>query len=610
MESANWKKQKVQLRRGTAAEWTARNTLLLPAEPGYETDTGRLKLGDGLTRWNSLAYWGAAEVTSGDYGQVIVNQDGTWSVDITPADIGASAVGHTHSASEIASGTLSDSRLSGNVVLTSDARLSDARTPLSHTHDDRYYTEAEVDSLLAGKQAAGTYATLVGGTVPTNQLPTYVQTVAGRSGAVTLAKADVGLSNVDNTSDANKPISTAAQTALDLKSPLASPAFTGQVAIPAGSASAPPLTFSGDTDTGIHGPATNTVAIATAGVERMRVGPSTGVFFYDSTGTASHTFDASTSPEYTMDGVIRSGLSLKGRFVGATNIGNINFLNATDTLVAAIRGHCTSDQSTSTGTLRLIVRNDLGAEATPAIAHHTGMQFLSGSAASPSVCFQGDTDTGLLAPSANNLAFATGGVERVRIDNAGRILVATSVSRSAGPTIHPQFQMEGASAGAASFQFAAASTTAAVCPQVLFARHRGAVGGSDAVVANDSLGLISFTGGDGTDINNRAAFISAEVDGTPDTNSIPGRIVFATTIQAGTSTLERMRITNDGNVGIGTTAPSAMLDVNSNKVRVRSSHTPASASATGNAGDICWDSSYIYVCTATNTWRRIAHSTW
>ena len=44
-----------------------------------------------------------------------------------------------------------------------------------------------------------------------------VQSVAGKTGAVTLAKADVGLSKVDNTSDAEKPISTAAQIALDAK---------------------------------------------------------------------------------------------------------------------------------------------------------------------------------------------------------------------------------------------------------------------------------------------------------------------------------------------------------------------------------------------------------
>lgn len=44
-----------------------------------------------------------------------------------------------------------------------------------------------------------------------------VTSVAGRTGAVTLAKADVGLANVDNTSDANKPVSTAQQAADDLR---------------------------------------------------------------------------------------------------------------------------------------------------------------------------------------------------------------------------------------------------------------------------------------------------------------------------------------------------------------------------------------------------------
>lgn len=44
-----------------------------------------------------------------------------------------------------------------------------------------------------------------------------ITSVAGKTGAVTLAKGDVGLGDVDNTSDANKPISTATQTALDKK---------------------------------------------------------------------------------------------------------------------------------------------------------------------------------------------------------------------------------------------------------------------------------------------------------------------------------------------------------------------------------------------------------
>lgn len=38
--------------------------------------------------------------------------------------------------------------------------------------------------------------------------------------------------------------------------------------------------------------------------------------------------------------------------------------------------------------------------------------------------------------------------------------------------------------------------------------------------------------------------------------------------------------------------------------------TPASAAAAGVAGTIVWDASFIYVCTATNTWKRVAIATW
>lgn len=54
-----------------------------------------------------------------------------------------------------------------------------------------------------------------------------VYTVAGRKGNVVLTAADVGLDQANNTTDADKPISTAQQTALDLKSNLDGPAFTG-----------------------------------------------------------------------------------------------------------------------------------------------------------------------------------------------------------------------------------------------------------------------------------------------------------------------------------------------------------------------------------------------
>ena len=54
----------IQLRRGTASQWTTANTLLAQGEIGLETDTNKFKFGDGVTTWNSLAYYPTGTVTS------------------------------------------------------------------------------------------------------------------------------------------------------------------------------------------------------------------------------------------------------------------------------------------------------------------------------------------------------------------------------------------------------------------------------------------------------------------------------------------------------------------------------------------------------------------
>jgi hypothetical protein len=76
-----------------------------------------------------------------------------------------------------------------------------------------------------------------------------------------------------------------------------------------------------------------------------------------------------------------------------------------------------------------------------------------------------------------------------------------------------------------------------------------------------------------------------------------------------TESTERARFTSTG-LGIGTTSPSEKLDVDGDSIRLRQSQTPASATATGSQGQIAWDSNYMYVCVATNTWKRVALSTW
>jgi hypothetical protein len=89
-----------------------------------------------------------------------------------------------------------------------------------------------------------------------------------------LVKSDVGLGNVDNTTDANKPVSTATQAALDLKAPLANPTFTGTVTLPANTIS---QSMMGDDSVGtneIGGLAVTTEKIAALAVTEGKIADS------------------------------------------------------------------------------------------------------------------------------------------------------------------------------------------------------------------------------------------------------------------------------------------------------------------------------------------------
>ena len=61
----------IQYRRGTAAQWTAANPVLASGEPGYETDTGKFKVGDGSSNWASLPYSSGLQGPKGDQGDQV-----------------------------------------------------------------------------------------------------------------------------------------------------------------------------------------------------------------------------------------------------------------------------------------------------------------------------------------------------------------------------------------------------------------------------------------------------------------------------------------------------------------------------------------------------------
>ena len=110
-----------------------------------------------------------------------------------------------------------------------DAALSNEISPLGHKHGD--ISVSGTNGLTGGGDLSDSRVISLGvpGTLSTNSINEFdgdthrhlvnfpVISVASKTGVITLNKSDVGLSNVDNTSDLAKPVSDATQTALNLK---------------------------------------------------------------------------------------------------------------------------------------------------------------------------------------------------------------------------------------------------------------------------------------------------------------------------------------------------------------------------------------------------------
>jgi hypothetical protein len=146
--------------------------------PGTATNafgTFQLTAGEGITISTS-----AAQFQIASYGTTAVSS-------LAPVQ---SVAGRTGSvvlqASDVTAGTFAMARIP-TISYTALANVPASFSPSAHTH-----STSDVVSFTSAASAAAP-----------------VQSVAGRSGAVTLAKADVGLGSVDNTADASKPVSTA-----------------------------------------------------------------------------------------------------------------------------------------------------------------------------------------------------------------------------------------------------------------------------------------------------------------------------------------------------------------------------------------------------------------
>ena len=168
--------------------------------------------------------------------------------------------------------------------------------------------------------------------------------------------------------------------------------------------------------------------------------------------------------------------------------------------------------------------------------------------------------------TSGDLAFLESGVgERMRIDDNGRLLIGTSspiTTVSNGLSSASYLTLAATSTAQSNIGAFYFNNNQSGAPSLSLSKSRSTTLGSHTTLSdNDRIGSISYSGSDGSAFI-EAARISAEVEGTPGANDMPGRIVFFTTANGASSPTERVRITSAGEV----TVNSGFVTLNGNKV--------------------------------------------
>lgn len=175
-------------------------------------------------------------------------------------------------------------------------------------------------------------------------------------------------------------------------------------------------------------------------------------------------------------------------------------------------------------------------------------RFAAGSASAPAVAL-GEAGTGLFRPSANVLGLAFGGTARAQWQ-ANR-WTWNGLTHEAVGGLTNGFQIQGTQVGNASFFNLLWNASNATGPVNILGKSRGGeLNAHGLVQSGDDLGSVRWYGSDGSDWL-MGARIRAVVDAAPGTGDLPTRLEFAVTPDGASAPVERLRISNAGELMMG-----------------------------------------------------------
>jgi hypothetical protein len=711
--------QRIQHRRGSAAEWTVNNPILFAGELGYETDTTRIKVGDGVTQWVNLAYVGQfgandldgltdVSITSPASGAVLRYDGASWTdYVLSKSDVGLSNVDNTSDANKpvstaqaaadaaVASAASSDATSKANAAqaaaiqranhtgtqpastITGLATVATSNSytdlsnrpatfpPSTHTHTVSQVTDAGTIATQNANSVAITGGSINGTTIGATTASTGRFTTveaAGADAAILVGTGSYGRFQLsggnatgflfgsfaalgDGVHLAYNYYANAAGTGVITNALGPTSRVTvgyGFVAFATSSAvnTAPTervrIDGSGNVGIGTTGPTAN-LHVASASDATMRLSRTSGATL-DLLTTASAGF-VNVSSNHNL--VLRTNNTDR---VFVDTSGNVGIGTASPayrmTVQSASAAGLNRDAAVRVGDQTNFYRNSLAynnsASAVGAFPSQSGgIYWEHGGGFGPSGGFVISTNSANAGP----LIFGTADAERMRIDTAGNVGIGTT-----SPAARLDVQGGRSFFSASSEQYAIGARFSPAGGAVYF----GAVSSSatpDAVISNaGGVTLMTLQNGGNVGIGttsptrtlhvNSAGFFAARIQSSDAVACVleiaaPGRTwelavngTTGTTGVAGTFYIwqqgagggPRFVIDPTGNVGIGTASPTISsgvgLHLSGSTLRLGTARTPASSTATGNQGEVCWDSSYLYVCIATNTWRRIALTTW